>query len=329
MTAQRRPRLDAHRHCAVLLGLALATGCGGGGGGGGSRVAPPPTPEIPGTLQTWDMYQVMVPSSVTATASADHATLDAATCRITLWPATPSQSDLAGQALNILEQTFKDPSRWSGMGGASGLDASVLDDPLHFEGITGQGFRYVDLTAELKNTSGQWSGEIVRIQLTDVDGQAATVLGYQPRIQGCLTEPLVPNMYEWFYVSLSMTFPGHPGDPTALGKKLVGSWAGAGGSVGFADVYAANGQHINAMSNTTYSLPTPTEILETTSSWVGSDAWAAKGNLLTTWPKEAGLAPQTHYFQIYKAIGGSFHWTYERWLDQCGPDICGLYENKT
>jgi hypothetical protein len=141
------------------------------------------------------MYQATVPPTVTATSSADHATLDAATCRITLWPATPSQSDLAGQALTILEQAFSDPTRWSGMGGVSSPD--ILTDPLHLEGITGQGFRYVDLSAALKNAAGQWSGEIVRIQLTDVGGQAAAMIGYQPRIQGCLTDPVVPNEFEW------------------------------------------------------------------------------------------------------------------------------------
>ena len=96
-----------------------------------------------------------------------------------------------------------------------------------------------------------------------------------------------------------------------------------------ADVYAVNGQHIDAMTDTTYSQPTPDMILETTSSWVGSGQWAVNGNLLTVWPKQAGDPPVTHYMQIYKAVGGSFHWTYVRWLDMCGPDICALYENKT
>ena len=328
------------QHLAVLL-LALVAGCGGGGGGGGGGagtgggsggsgglVAPAPTPGIPGTSATWDIYQATVPPTVTTTTSADHATLDAPTCRITLWKPVATGADLATQALSLLQQAFSDPSRWSGMGGQA-LSGDVLADPSHLEGTTAQGFRYVDLSVSLKNASGQWSNEHARIQLTDVDGQAAAMIGYQPTTQGCLTDPVVPNEFEWLYVSLSMTFPSHPGDISALGKQLVGTWAYGGGGIGMADVYAANGQHINAMTDTTYSQPTADMILETTSSWVGSGNWAVKGNLLTVWPKESGQAPVTHAMQIYKVMGGSFRWTYVRWLDMCGPDICALYENKT
>ena len=258
----------------------------------------------------------------------DHATLDAPTCRITLWKPVATGPDLAAQALSLLQQAFSDRSRWNGMGGLA-LSGDVLADPSHLEGTTAQGFHYVDLSVSLKNASGQWSREQARIQLTDVDGQAAAMIGYQPTTQGCLTDPVVPNEFEWLYVALSMTFPSHAGDPTALGRQLVGTWAYGGGGIGMSDVYAANGQHIDAMTDTTYSQPSPNMILETTSSWVGSGNWSVKGNLLTVWPKQAGRAPATHYMQIYKVMGGSFRWTYGRWLDLCGPDVCALDENKT
>jgi hypothetical protein len=288
-------------------------------------VTPPPTPALAGTPATWDMYQVIVPPTVTATSAADHATLDAPSCRITFWPGVPAQQDLSAQALDLLKYYFNDPSRWSGL---LGNDArSPLDGASHHTGITAQGFHFEDVSAGLLGLDGRWTGEEVRIQLTDVDGQAAAVVGYQPTELGCVTKPELVGKYEWLYVTYSLSFPGHPGDPKALANQLVGGWFGSDGTVGLGNVFAANGHYSDTATIETYTQTSPTQILDTYSTWLGNGTWAANGDLLTMWTD--GKPSETHYFRIYTEVGGSAHYTYLKRLELNGtvPDELSQVKN--
>jgi hypothetical protein len=312
---------------ALLAGMAASLGCGGGGKGAGPGSGPPTPPPAPavglsGTPTTWDAYRLVVPGTMTAAPGTDALALDKNGCRITIWRPVPALADLDGQALALLQAGFSDPQRWSGLVGEN--RASPLDEAFHWNGITSQGWPYVELRGQLLDTRGIRSGEHVRILVVNAGGQAAYMIGWQT-VTGCIDEVLDP--YEWVLLSYSLELPGRPGDRAALGRSLWGGWFGAEANQGVAwsDVFAANGHHADLVGVETYRQIGPGQILETFSTWQGNGWWTASGNLLSLWWTDPARPPRTEYFRVFRETGG---FTYRMRLGFCGDHYCEGWETK-
>ena len=331
-TTGARPPLVRTLRALVLCALVpLVAACGGGGGGSTTPSAtpnpspspsplpspPPPAVGLGGTPLRWGDFQVTVPATLTATDYGNLLALDKPGCRITLWPTVVSQPDLDGLALAFLQSAFTDPARWGGVVGQ--VDASPLTEYLHHTGLDAGGRRFTDLRGELLNAAGRRSGEKVRIQMVDLGGRAAAMVGYETG-GSCIDDQVDP--YEFVLLAYSMDFPAFAGDPQALGRTLVGGWfgqeAGSGGvNIAWSDVFAANGQHSDAYVAQTFHDLSPTEYLDVLSGWFGNGRWATRGNLLTVVPN--GGSASTAYFRIYRETGG---FTYLRRLGSCGGSYC-------
>jgi hypothetical protein len=330
-----RPLRRSSTPFALLAALALSppallAGCGGGGGsgGGGGGGPPPPAPDpavVPtGTPLTWGPYQVVVPDTMSIIQNSDAVALDKGTsCRITLWQPMADQGDLDSQALAFMKAIFSDPRYWSGVVGE--MASTPLDETYHQTGITGQGLPFVEMRGVLLNTGGGRTNEHVRVMMVDLGGQVAAMLGWA-NTPGCLDE--ASNPFEWVMLAYSLTFPDVAGDNAALGRKLVGGWFGANTatSMAWSDVFAANGQHSDLYGIETYHQISPTEILETFSTWQGNGLWGATGNLLTLWPGGSATGAKTMYFRIYTEARSNF--TFLRKLDWCTSRYCEGWETK-
>jgi len=316
---------------ATALLAALELGCGGGGGNGpgggpGSHgAAPAPKAELSGTPFSWDAYRVVVPTGMTAAALADAAVIDkpdtaaggGVGCRIVLWPLVATGADPDAQALGLLEQHMISQADQAVVGVYGG---SPLDETYHRNGISGEGWTYVELGGRLVVASNHNSeyGK-VRILLANLGAQSAVITGFQPwdASSRCLEEVLDP--YEWILLFYSLSFPSHPGNPDAFRQALHGGWFGAevGSSVSiyWGDIFAANGRHIDAVGFRTYQQISPTEYLQRNSSWSGNSWWDVSGNRLSIWPDDPTDPPVTRYVRITAEHGG---YTYLHRLDICG-----------
>lgn len=291
---------------------------------------------LTGTPVTYDAYKLILPNTLSQTVYSDGTAFDRSGCHIVLWPPVDSTGDLDAQALQILQQKFP--------GGIKGVSRpSPLDDPEHLRGVSGEGWRYVELQGERLNPAGTGNGEYVRIFLAQLGTKVAAMVGWEAsyyaenRFPYCVHGEVL-DPFEWTAITYSLSFPGYQApNPHALRDELVGAWFGA--TVGpymnlvWKDVFSANGRHSDLIGYETWQTLNATQVLNTFSTWQGTGSWAVDGNRFTVWPDDSSEQAKTRYFRIYQEVNTAepSGWrTSIRKLDRCGDDqhYCEGWANK-
>lgn len=290
-------------------------------------IAPVPKAALSGTPFSWDVYQVIVPPSLTVATLSDGVALTKAGCLIALWGTVPTQADADAQALAQLTQKMVS----SGQVVVGENTASPLDDFTHLNGVSGEGWTYVDLRGRLVRASNH-NDELgkVRVLLANLGARSAVITGFQPlsATDHCLDEVL--NPYEWILLYYSLSFPGFQGNRSAFRTALLGGWfgveTGAYIDIAWGDLFAANGRHTDVSVLETFRQISPTEYLDTTSGWSGNGAWDVDGNKLTVWPDDPMQPAVTQYIRV-AAEHGSFIYLHR--LDLCeGGVYCEGWSTK-
>lgn len=202
---------------------------------------------------------------------------------------------------------------------------SPLDEYMHVNGISGEGWTYVDLRGHLVDAANHNSeyGK-VRILLANLGAQSAVITGFQPwnATDNCLDDVL--NPYEWVLLFYSLSFPSYQGNAGAFRSALIGEWYGAESgtyiSIGWGDVFAANGHHIDVSTVESLQQVSSTEYNDTTSGWSGNGTWAVHGNKLSLWHDDPSRPATTEYARIFSEHGS---FTYVRRLGRNGDGSYG------
>jgi hypothetical protein len=324
------------RSLAVCALVTVAAGCGCSGNPDDTTIpsdkgrrgaAPAPKAELTGAPLSWDVYRAIVPPSLTVTTRSDGVTLERAGCHIVLWRPVATQANADAQAWALFQQIMVSPGQ-----AIVGMNmATPLDDDYRLDGVSGEGWTYVDLRGRLvtaSNPNDEYGK--VRILLANLGAQSAVITGFQPwnATENCIDDVL--NPYEWVLLFYSLSFPSFQGDRDAFRNALVGGWSGAevGNiiSIGWGDILGANGHYLDAFSYETYQQISPTEYLETTSSWSGNGAWDVDGNKLTIWHDDPARPAETRHVRTFSEYGS---FTYIRRLDRCeGGVYCEGWSTK-
>lgn len=297
--------------CALFT--ALAAGCGGSGGGGtggggtggtsggsGSTTSsgnlPAPVAPLTGTRETWDVFSYIVPTGMTEQQHPDGIVLQDSTtsdCTISLLAARASTGNLPQQALD----TFVS---WGSPTIAGLQDEYGGSAPLNFQrrAITPTGFSSITLMGYAVNSSGSQLAD-ARIMLVDVGAQVAPVIAL-----GSCFNALGDSNLDWAWLFHGLDFPGAtPTGSTTLAAQVVGKWQYNSGTAFLGEVYAANQQYSVTASSQTYSQVSSTEVLQTTTTFVGDGTWEAHQDRLTRLPSSGGGT--TRLFRIQEEMNSA------------------------
>jgi hypothetical protein len=296
-----------------------ANGTNNSSGGNGSGGTPPaPTATLAGTVVDWNGYTAIMPSSMVAQQFTDAVTMDSGTtCRITLWSPVAADADQDAQALAILKSTF-------GADIAGVNSVSPLNEYFHLQGISGEGWSYVELQGYLIKNNVK-TAERVRILLAKLGDMSAAMTGYD-NDYGCLTESYA-SPGKWMPIVHSLSFPNYrSATPTAMRDWLIGGWFGSTTSSVtryYSDTFAKNSHylHTEGFSSQLSFYPGDPLVYNTNVQWAGDGSWSLNGNKLTTWPSDTSKKPQTEYIRIfkqYKSDDGSGTITWDTYFMRLG-----------
>jgi hypothetical protein len=284
-------------------GTGSGTGAGGGtGSGGGTGAFPePPAELLPGQRQTWNGYSFIAPPNVTASVDATDAGVSLVTpaisgkgpCFMLIAPLQPAEADADAQALSLLRDSFS--TNYKDVAGPSGY-ASPMD--LRQHGVSGAGWEYVEMSGELIALDGTNSHNVGRILLARLGTEVGVVIGYESWDNRCLDD-INGTKLTWQRLFYSLQFPSFKGgDTEALGRQLIGKWRISDGTIFIGETYAANGRYGTSATFQTYKDISPTEILQTTTTYFGDGVFASKGAQL--WKRSDKGVNESVHFRIVR-----------------------------
>ena len=264
---------------------------------------PEPNPVLSGAQLDFDVYRAVIPESLTITEyPGQGASLSRNGCLINLMTPVAFSGDLDSQALQLLNVTYN-PLGYLVLS-INAASLNPLESDSHRRGVTGDGWDYVELMAELASTQSGIQvrkGIFVRILVVKLDAQVAYIIGSQVSSSvNCIYQE-VTDPFEWSKITYTLSFPGlQASNPQRMSEMLLGGWYGADvvTNVYWGDIYAANGRYDNAIGVEQWNV-TPTEITDVYSTWLGSGYWALNGTLLSIWPDDPAKPAETHYLRIW------------------------------
>lgn len=346
------------RSLSLTLVLLLAA-CGGGGSGGDNAAhwdAPAPSATPTGERLGWEFatsntttqkLAFTMPDGlaikqdgsngvVTMEGNNGKPTTDLyyGECRIALVNVTNDKGltldNLALETLNkeFLSEHFKDsnqnifgdnPANWSEIVSSWGAN-SILEDSYHLQGLSGEGWPYVELQGRLQRAGGAALYENVRILLAQLNNnQYAAMIGYDYRYNLCLDFG-ANDAGKWLKLVYSLSFPEYQAaDPDALRKKLFGGWYGTYTAPTYtthwSHVFSANGNDLSEESISVYTPISNTSLVyETSSTWTGNGKWQLNNGKLSIWTNLQ--QPVTNYIRYFQS------WNQSAWdinLRTLGP----------
>lgn len=292
----------------AVLGLAAlacgsgnpsGTGGGSGGGGGGSGSVPPPDVDVMGTPESYQGTTFVMPPGLTEQVASDGVVLSGpkaanqGSCLIVVLPPRAAEADLDAQMLATLKGFFAPDF-------ADLRDIYNGTAPLDFvqRGVSGEGWGYRGLWGTLTDASNQPTGSKARILQVELGSTVVPIIGFEASDNLCLDNEVTGKPITWALFFHSLHFTGFtPSSLPTLEQQLLGKWSIGSGSVFLGETYAANGHYGTASAYQTFRDISPTEILQTTTSFFGDGTYEVHGNQLTFRPSN-GTPASTHLFRI-------------------------------
>jgi len=275
----------------------------GGGGRGVSAVAPNPQVTVSGTRQILMGTSFIAPPGFTQTLLTDGVVLSGAQtasqgfCGIFIFPPRAAEADAKTQAINTVKAfiapSFKDViAPWGGY--STPLNSGDIS-----RGVASAGWDYLYFWGFLQDGSGLGTSRSkVRILLAQLGVQVVPMIGLEAKDNLCLDDDNDGNPVAWplFYHSLTFTT-FTPSTRSSPAQQLLGKWKGFGGSTSNGQTYAANGHYEKVSAVQSNRIISPTEVLVTTSTWLGDGSYQINGDRLTIFPNN-GNPPVTNLFRI-------------------------------
>jgi hypothetical protein len=209
---------------------------------------------------------------------------------IALLPLRRAEADLSSQAAAVARAFFaQNVGRF--------VSYSYGHDDLRENmerGLTGDGWRFLEVNLSPIMLDGKITGHLVRVMLVQLGDLVAPIVAYDNGIR--LDNP-VSGRGAWplFYIGLS--FPRHRGPgPDAIYEQLAGTWGVGGGNAMVQETFGKDGSYGSAAGYQTYRDISRTQVLERTHGFFGEGRYVVHGNRLTVWSN--GGKPETHYFRI-------------------------------
>jgi hypothetical protein len=161
-------------------------------------------------------------------------------------------------------------------------------------GITGDGWRFVEVNLSPALPGGGSTGALVRVFLVQLGNQVAPVVAFD---NGSRLDSPVNGRGAWPLFFYGLTFPQRAGPgPGATYDQLVGTWGAGGTNALVQETFGKDGSYGSMAGRQTYTDISATRVLERTRGWFGEGRYVVQGNRLTVWSN--GGKPATHYFRI-------------------------------
>ena len=302
-------RIFARVALVAFVSLSLFS-CGGGGGsagGGGTGVsatAPDPQVAVSGTRQDFMGTSFIAPPGLTQDyLGTDGVALKGAQaagqgfCGIFILPPRPAEADAKTQAINTVKAFIApnfneviDP--WGGY--SEPLDSGDIS-----RGVASAGWDYLYFWGFLQDGAGLLTSRSkVRILLAQLGAQVVPMIGLEAKDNYCLDDDNDGKPVTWALFYHSLTFTAFtPSTRPSPAQQLLGMWKNNSGTTYNGQTYAANGHYEKLSATQTYSTVSPTEVLVTTSTWLGDGSYQINGDRLTIFPNN-GKPPVTNLFRI-------------------------------
>lgn len=120
-----------------------------------------------------------------------------------------------------------------------------------YDGISGKGWRYVDMYAEVGDPNAHMA---VHVLVADLGARKMAMIGFtsstiDTNVYALAPEPIPVCLAgqdndDWALMFHTLQIPGHAADDTALGRQLVGSWSHMG-KVALSMSFGPNGEYSN------------------------------------------------------------------------------------
>jgi hypothetical protein len=295
--------------------IVLFAGCDGGSGGGGgtpggstggpdSTAAPDPQVPVSGTRQDFMGTSFVAPPGFTQSYSgADGLVLSGAktasqgACVIFILPPRAAEADAKTQAINTVK-AFIAPNFNEVIDPWGGYSEPLNSDDIS-RGVASAGWDYLYFWGFLQDGAGQLTSRSkVRILLAQLGTQVVPMIGVEAKDNYCLDDDNDGKPVTWalFYHSLTFTT-FTPSTRPSPAQQLLGMWKNNSSTTYNGQTYAANRHYEKLSATQTYSTISPTEVLVTTSTWLGDGSYQINGDRLTIFPNN-GNPPVTNLFRI-------------------------------
>jgi hypothetical protein len=265
--------------------------------GPGAVPVPEPVTGPLGTPQLWQDYAFIPPAGWSVKPYSDLLMMQAPPTQqagestfISLQPFRRAEADLASQAVAVAREAFagKFGSFLNHSSGNQDLFADME------RGVTGDGWRYVQVDLAPIQIDGARVWALVRVLLVRVGDRVAPIVAWDSGIR-LVNEVSGRDVWSTFFFGLG--FPNHPGPgPGGAQELLAGTWGVGGSNAMVQETYGRDGTYGSAAGYQTYRDLSATRVLETTHGFFSEGRYLVQGNRLTVWPR--GGKPETHYFRI-------------------------------
>ena len=270
---------------------------------GTTTTAPDPQVPVSGTRQDFMDTSFVAPPGLTQSyLGTDGLVLSGAqtagqgACAIVILPPRAAEADAMAQAINTVKAfiapDFNDViAPWGGW--STPLDSSYIS-----RGVASAGWDYLYFWGYLPGSEQGTTRPKVRILLAQLGAQVVPVIGLEAKDNLCLDDDNSGKPVTWalFYHSLTFTT-FTPSTRPSPAQQLLGMWKNNGSTTYNGQTYAANGHYEKLSATQTYSTISPTEVLVTTSTWLGDGSYQIDGDWLTIFPNN-GNPPVTNLFRI-------------------------------
>lgn len=283
---------------ALACGSGGSSGTGGGGGGGTGNV-PAPDVAVTGTRSDYMGISYVAPPGLTEQLASDGLVLNGArvdpqgSCLIVILPPRAAEADLDAQMLSTLKgffaQSFADLRDI--YGGTAPLDFSQ-------RGRSSEGWGWRGVWGFLTDLSNQPTGSKARILLVELGSTVVPIIGFEASDNTCLDNEVTGTPVTWALLYHSLHFSGFTPSPLpTVEQQLLGKWSIGGTSYFIGETYAANGHYGSASAYQTYQDISPSEVLQTTTTFLGDGTFQVNGDQLTFVPSN-GKPASTQLFRI-------------------------------
>lgn len=283
---------------ALACGSGGSTGTGGGAGGGGGNV-PAPDVAVTGARTEYMGVSYVAPPGMTEQLATDGLVLNGArvdpqgSCLIVVLPPRAAEADLDAQLLATLKGFFAQSF-------ADLRDIYGGTAPLDFEqrGRSSEGWGWRGVGGYLTDLSNRPTGSKARILLVELGSTVVPIIGFEASDNTCLDDEVTGKPIAWALFYHSLHFTGFTPSPLpTVEQQLLGKWSIGGTSSFIGETYAANGHYGTASAYQTYQDISPTEIQQTTTTFLGDGSYQVNGDQLTYVPA-SGTPASTQLFRV-------------------------------